>query len=140
MTQAASARGVAATVVHGVSRDTDACARTGYPMWTLGRFMRTGKDRVRLSRVQGDLRIDGVLVRPDDLVCCDGDGVVVVPADRADEVARIAAAIDETERLIVEAVARGATLADARAAHGYHALQAAPRAESHPAGQDGTTA
>ena len=87
--------------------------------------MRTGKDRVRLAFVQRPVTIDGIPVRPDDLVCCDADGVVVVPADRAAEVAEMAERIQETERAIVSAVTSGSSLAQARARFGYHALQTA---------------
>ena len=123
MTAVAAATGVAATVVHGACRDTATAARLGYPIWSTGRFMRTGKDRVRLAAVQQPLLIDGVTVAPGDLVCGDEDGVVVVPADRAAEVARVAAGVEAAETRIVAAVCGGARLADARAAHGYHALQ-----------------
>lgn len=51
------------------------------------------------------------------------DGTVVVPAARWDEVADIAHRIDRVEEAIVEAVRCGATLAEARARHGYHSLQ-----------------
>jgi regulator of RNase E activity RraA len=125
MTSVAAVTGVAATVVHGVCRDTATAAGTGYPMWSAGRFMRTGKDRVRLAAVQQPLVIDGVTIAPGDLVCGDEDGVVVVPAVRAAEVAGLAADIEAAEDRILTAVRAGARLADARKAHGYHALQTA---------------
>src|SRR3954470_18977784 len=98
------ATGIAATVVHGVCRDTATAARTGYPIWSAGRFMRTGKDRVRLAAVEQLLLIDGVTIAPGDLVCGDEDGVVVVPADRATEVAQLAADIEAAESQILAAV------------------------------------
>jgi regulator of RNase E activity RraA len=85
--------------------------------------MRTGKDRVRLKAVQVPATIDGVVIQPGDVVCCDEDGVVAVPADRAADVATVAERIEAVEARIVEAVRAGATLAEARAAQGYHALQ-----------------
>jgi regulator of RNase E activity RraA len=131
MTSVAAATGIAATVVHGACRDTATAARTGYPIWSAGRFMRTGKDRVRLAAVQQPLLIDGVTITPGDLVCGDEDGVLVVPADRAPEVAALAADIEAAEDRIVSAVRAGARLADARKAHGYHALQT-PTATTAP--------
>jgi regulator of RNase E activity RraA len=125
MTSVAAATGVAATVVNGACRDTGTAARLGYPLWSAARFMRTGKDRVRLASVQQPLVIDGVTITPGDLVCGDDDGVVVVPADRAPEVAALAADIEAAEERILTAVRAGARLADAREAHGYHALQTA---------------
>jgi regulator of RNase E activity RraA len=132
MTQVAYASGVAGTIVHGASRDTATSAMLGYPLWSVSRFMRTGKDRVRLASVQQPVIIDGVTITPGDLVRADDDGVVIVPAAHAAEVARLARGIETAEARILGAVQRGVRLADARAVHGYHALQtAADHNEEH---------
>ena len=136
MTSVAAATRIAATVVHGACRDTATAARDGYPIWSAGRFMRTGKDRVRLAAVQQPLLIDAVTITPGDLVCGDEDGVVVVPADRASEVAALALEIEAAEDRIVTAVRAGARLADARKAHGYHALQTPTTNSATTTGQE----
>jgi regulator of RNase E activity RraA len=127
MTQVASATGVAATVINGACRDTATSAETGYPIWSAGRFMRTGKDRVQLATVQVPVEIDSVTIDPGDLVCCDEDGVVVIPAANAQAVAALAREIEAVESRIVDAVRAGSSLAEARSLHGYHALQSAAR-------------
>jgi len=123
MTRTAAARGIAGTVIHGTCRDVPSILDVGYPMWSTARFMRTGKDRVQLAAVQVPLLADGVVIRPGDWVCADDDGVVIVPAERVDEVIEIAQRIEATEEAITAAVLAGSTLTKARAAHGYHALQ-----------------
>jgi regulator of RNase E activity RraA len=123
MTRVAAHRDVAATVINGVCRDTEVSSSAGYPIWSAGRFMRTGKDRVRLRSLREPVVIDGVTIRAGDVVCCDEDGVVVVPAEHVAEVGRIAEHIDQVEASIVEAVLGGSSLAEARAAQGYHVLQ-----------------
>jgi len=123
MTRLAESRGVAATVISGVCRDTAIATGIGYPIWSAGRFMRTGKDRVRLAAVQVDLEIDGVRIRPGDVLVGDEDGVVVVPAERSAEVLELARRIEVIEDAIVADVENGSSLKDARARHGYHALQ-----------------
>ncbi|MEH0553585.1 RraA family protein [Streptomyces sp. B21-101] len=123
MSQAAHARGIAGTVIHGTCRDVAVATDVGYPIWSVSRFMRTGKDRVRVAAVQTAVTVDGVLIRPGDILVADDDGAVAVPAARWDEVAEIARRIDRVEEAIVEAVRDGATLAEARARHGYHSLQ-----------------
>ncbi|MFI6377262.1 RraA family protein [Streptomyces sp. NPDC050546] len=123
MSQAAHARGIAGTVIHGTCRDVAIATDVDYPIWSVSRFMRTGKDRVRVSAVQTAVTVDGVLIRPGDILVADDDGAVAVPAARWDEVADIARRIDGVEEVIVEAVRDGATLAEARARHGYHSLQ-----------------
>ena len=85
--------------------------------------MRTGKDRVEVAAVEEPVDIAGVKVHPGDLIVGDDDGVVVIPRDVEDEVLRLAAAIDEREDEILEAVLGGATLGEARAQQGYHTLQ-----------------
>ncbi|HEX4253422.1 MAG TPA: RraA family protein [Pseudonocardia sp.] len=124
MSETAHARGIAGTVIHGTCRDVAVAAAAGYPIWSVARFMRTGKDRVRVASVQAPVTIDGVTIRPGDLLVADDDGAVAVPAARWDEVAEAARRIDRVEQAIVEAVRGGATLARARTLHGYHTLQA----------------
>ncbi|MDX3313904.1 RraA family protein [Streptomyces sp. NPDC054884] len=123
MSQTARARGIAGTVIHGTCRDVAVATDVGYPIWSVSRFMRTGKDRVRPAAVQTAVTVDGVLIRPGDILVADDDGAVAVPTARWDEVADIARRIDRVEDAIVEAVRGGATLAEARARHGYHSLQ-----------------
>lgn len=128
MTRVAAARGIAATVINGVCRDTGIILDSAYPVWSAGRFMRTGKDRVRLAAVGTDLLIHGVPVRPGDLLLGDDDGVVVVPAARRAEVLDLAGRIEAIEDAIVADVVSGAPLGEARARHGYHRLQTPPDA------------
>ena len=123
LTELAAAAGIAATVINGVCRDVDTITTMRYPIWSAGRFMRTGKDRVRLTATQQPITIGPVTIRPSDLVCGDEDGVVVVPAEHAHDVADIAERIEAAETAIVTAVKAGATLAEARTCHGYHSLQ-----------------
>ena len=123
MSRIARSRGIAGTVINGVCRDVATAYETGYPIWSAGQFMRTGKDRVRVAEVQGALTIDGVEIHPGDIVVADDDGAVVIPAGRGDEVVGIAERIDAVEEAIVDAVRAGATLAGARASLGYHSLQ-----------------
>jgi regulator of RNase E activity RraA len=123
MSETAHERGIAGTVINGTCRDTAVATRTGYPIWSVSRFMRTGKDRVRVVAVQRPLTIDHVVIAPGDVLVADDDGVVVVPAARWDEVVDVARRIDDIEEAIVADVRGGATLAEARAAHGYHSLQ-----------------
>jgi 4-hydroxy-4-methyl-2-oxoglutarate aldolase len=94
-----------------------------YPIFSRGRFMRTGKDRVEVSDVGRPVSVAGVQVRAGDLLIGDADGVVVVAQEIEDEVLRICNEISTREAGIVEDVLAGSSLADARARHGYHLLQ-----------------
>ncbi|MCU9953834.1 MULTISPECIES: RraA family protein [Burkholderia] len=123
MTQYAGLRGIAGTVIDGVCRDVNKALRDNYPLFTAGRFMRTGKDRVQVEAVNATVGIGTVRVAARDIVVADANGVVIVPRGRAREVAEVARQIEETESRIREQLALGKTLGEARAALGYHTLQ-----------------
>ncbi|PFH29665.1 RraA family protein [Burkholderia sp. JKS000303] len=123
MTQYAGLRGIAGTVIDGVCRDVNKALGDNYPLFTAGRFMRTGKDRVQVEAVNATVAIGTVRVAARDIVVADANGVVIVPRGRAREVAQAARQIEEVESRIREQIARGKTLGDARAALGYHTLQ-----------------
>ncbi|WP_367822128.1 RraA family protein [Streptomyces sp. LMG1-1-1.1] len=122
LSRVARHRGVAGTVIDGVCRDVGGSRAVGHPMWARGVFMRSGKNRVRMREVGGVVEVGGVRVAPGDLVCADESGVVVVPRDRAAEVARLVADIRDREERIVAAVLAGRSLAAARQDFGYHQL------------------
>ena len=83
-------KGVRGYVTNGGVRDTDELIAQGIPFWS---------PFISQSMVQGRLQFDvqdipvvvgGVVVHPRDVVVADGDGVIVVPADIAFEVAKYA--------------------------------------------------
>jgi regulator of RNase E activity RraA len=123
MTTLAGMKNLGGTVIDGVCRDVDRALTVGYPMFSRGRFMLTGKDRVACAEVGGTITIGGINVRKDDIIVADANGVVVVPKERAEEVAAIAREIEAREAEIIQDIQSGATLRDARARHGYHKLQ-----------------
>lgn len=123
LTAMAADRGVAGTVIDGVCRDVQRAIGVGYPIYSRGRFMRTGKDRVEVSDVGRPVSIGGVQVRAGDLLLGDADGVLAVPRDVEEQVLEIATAISEREDAIVTDVLSGTSLAEARRRHGYHHLQ-----------------
>ncbi|WP_175774301.1 RraA family protein [Burkholderia anthina] len=123
MTQYAGLRGIAGTVIDGVCRDVSKALGDHYPLFTAGRFMRTGKDRVQVEAVNATVAIGTVRVAARDIVVADANGVVIVPRGRARDVAQVARQIEAVESRIREQIAQGKTLGDARAALGYHTLQ-----------------
>ncbi|MCG7404596.1 MULTISPECIES: RraA family protein [Caballeronia] len=123
MTQYAGLRGIAGTVIAGVCRDVNKALGDNYPLFTAGRFMRTGKDRVQVESVNLPVGIGTARAASRDIVVADANGVVIVPRGRAREVAQIAREIEEVESHIRKQIAHGKSLGDARAALGYHTLQ-----------------
>jgi regulator of RNase E activity RraA len=123
MTQYALARGIAGTVIDGVCRDVNKALGEGYPLFSKGRFMRTGKDRVEVVAVNQPVSVGRARVCARDIVVADANGVVIVPRNRAQEVAETARRIEYVEAQIREQIATGKSLKEARAALGYHSLQ-----------------
>ncbi|CAJ0796955.1 RraA family protein [Ralstonia holmesii] len=123
MTQYAGLRGIAGTVIDGVCRDVSKALGDNYPLFTAGRFMRTGKDRVQVESVNTTVAIGTVRVASRDIVVADANGVVIVPRGRAREVAEVARKIEDVESRIREQIAQGKSLGEARSALGYHQLQ-----------------
>ncbi|RKS68265.1 regulator of RNase E activity RraA [Actinomadura pelletieri DSM 43383] len=123
LTAVAHAKGVAGTVIDGVCRDVHRALGLGYPIYSRGRFMRTGKDRVEVAEVGGPVPVGGVQICPGDLLVGDQDGAVAIPSTALADVVGLAVEIAEREERILAGALAGATIAEARAAHGYHELQ-----------------
>ena len=83
-------RGMVGLVTSGGLADTDEIIHQKIPTYfrRLARGIRPGRNE--LESVNRPVTVGGVLVRPGDVVMADGDGVVVVPRERAEEVATAA--------------------------------------------------
>jgi 4-hydroxy-4-methyl-2-oxoglutarate aldolase len=123
LTMVASRRGVGGTVINGVCRDVARALEVNYPIYSRGRFMRTGKDRVEVAAMNVPVSMGEVQVRPADIVVGDADGILVVPATAAEKVLETAQSIEEAEQAIEAEAAKGTRLDDARKKFRYHQLQ-----------------
>ena len=123
LTVTAMAKGISGTVIEGVCRYVPTILEEKYPIFSRGRFMMTGKDRVMVEATQAIVTIGRVQVKPGDILVGDDSGVVVVPQEMAEKVLEAVKEIEEAESFIVEAVRGGSTLREAREKFGYHTLQ-----------------
>jgi 4-hydroxy-4-methyl-2-oxoglutarate aldolase len=123
LTTVAHRTGVAGTVIDGVCRDIDRSLELGYPIFSRGHTMRTGKDRVAAEAYGEPVQLAGVRVEPHDWIVGDTDGVIVVPQSRLDEILDVAESIAMTEAQIQLAVAEGHSLLATRERLRYHQLQ-----------------
>lgn len=119
----ASKKGIEGTLIDGVCRDVPTIRQLGYPIFSKGRYMVTGKDRVEVDYVNKPISISGVQVKSGDLILGDDTGAVCVPQERAAEVLAVAKEIDVKESQIVKFISEGLPLKEARARTGYHHLQ-----------------
>lgn len=78
-------RGAAGALVNGAVRDADTLRELGLPIWT--RWIRVrGATKTHRGEANRPVVVGGAVIRPGDAVVMDGDGVVVVAAERIDEV------------------------------------------------------
>lgn len=123
LTEVAHRKKIAGTLIDGVCRDVRLCRTLGYPVFSRGHWMRTGKDRVQVEATQVPVTIGRVRVGPGDIVRGDADGCVVIPREHEDEILSIAEEIEKAEATIRDAIRSGTRLDEARKAFRYHQLQ-----------------
>ena len=82
MCRQAQALGVAAVVIDGAVRDSEAIRALGFPMYAAG-LNPNGPTKSVPGRVNHPISIGGVTVHPGDLVVGDADGVTVVEREKA---------------------------------------------------------
>jgi len=82
MSQQAVALGVAAVVIDGAVRDSEAIRELGFPMFAAG-LNPNGPTKSVAGRLNHPISVGGVTVRPGDLVVGDADGVTVIEREKA---------------------------------------------------------
>lgn len=86
-------RGAVGVLTDGYARDTDELILQKTPIACRERGRPIIPGRCSFTDVMEPVACGGVLVRPGDIVGVDGDGAIVVPAEVAEDVIRIASAI-----------------------------------------------
>ena len=105
-------RAVAGLVTDGAVRNGAGVLEAGLAVWANGIADRLfGADLVLVGR-QEAVACGGVAVMPDDIVVADGDGVVVVPAALAEDIARQRPGHGHLDAWILSDVGRGIPLPD----------------------------
>ena len=82
----AKSRGAVAFVVDGAVRDADSYETKQFPCWSRGINLR-GPYKDGPGSINVPVVVGGMRVNPGDIILCDGDGVVAIPAEKAAEVA-----------------------------------------------------
>jgi 4-hydroxy-4-methyl-2-oxoglutarate aldolase len=126
----AERQGLAGVVVEGCIRDADDLAARRYPVWSTA-ISPAHPDKRGAGAVNVPIRCGGVLVRPGDVICADGDGVLVLPR------AHLAAAVAKGEARMAHedtaaaAIAAGQRLFDLHDLGRAFAASGVPERDAH---------
>ncbi len=108
-TLSAMERGLSGVVIDGAARDVDDIRRLGFSVFSRAVVPNAGEPK-GFGEINAEIRCGGQVVRPGDWVAGDESGVVVIPRERAFEVARRAMEVKRTEERVREEILRGSTL------------------------------
>ncbi len=120
LTYVAEIKNIAGAVVNGAVRDLQRIRELKFPLFCHSIYMRTGRNRVYKSGEQCPLEINGVCIRPDDIIFADDNGVLVIPRHLLDAIIEKAHNIRLTEQHIIQSVQAGSSLEEARKTYQYN--------------------
>ena len=100
------ARGAAGIVIDGLIRDSDTIGQHSLPVYARGVSHR-GPYKDGPGELHVPVSIDGMVVRPGDIVIGDGDGLLAVPPAEAEDIAGRVEAIERVEADALRAIAEG---------------------------------
>ena len=102
-------RGIEGVVVDGAVRDLQEIRPMDYPLFSSDVVPNAG-DPKGMGEINSEIVCGGQTVRPGDYIVGDDSGVVVIPKERAYEIARRAKEVEKTEDRLFEEIRRGKTL------------------------------
>ena len=104
-------RGIIGVVIDGAVRDVDDIRAMKFPLFATAIVPNAGEPK-GMGEINAEIQCCGQFVRPGDWIVGDESGVVVIPAERAYEIARRALEVRKNEERIREEIQRGSTLAE----------------------------
>ena len=110
--------GAAGAVVDGYSRDTFGILQLGFPTFSSGRYAQDQGPRGKVLDFRTPIEIEGVRIRPGDIVFGDIDGVLVVPHEAEEEAFTKAIEKARGEKLVQKAIEDGMSACEAFATFG----------------------
>lgn len=108
MANACLARGIAGVIIDGTCRDREDIKALKFPVYSRGTCP-AGTVKKSRARINIPVTVGGVCVCPGDIIFADGDGIVVVPQDEADEVFTRALKKYDKEQMILQELKAGRT-------------------------------
>jgi regulator of RNase E activity RraA len=118
LTTAAQARGAAGCVTDGLVRDVRLIREMRFPVFSGGIGPLDSKGRGVVMAIDVPVECGGIAIRPGDWVFGDVDGVVIIPAELAEQAITLALEKVLAENTVREELAAGEKLAVVFARHG----------------------
>ncbi len=112
---AAKVKGVAGLLVDGGVRDREEMIEHGFPVFARHVVPTTGRTRIRVTDIGGDVVISGQRVATGDIIVADGTGIVCIPAAQANQVLKIALALQADDEQAMREITDGLTFSEAMA-------------------------
>ncbi len=105
--------GAAGAVLHGFSRDTNEILNMNFPTFSLGGYAQDQGPRGKVVDYGVPIELDGIKVRPGDIIFGDLDGVLIVPREVEEEAFSGAIEKARGEQLVKEALEQGMSTVEA---------------------------
>jgi len=100
-------KGVVGAVVDGAVRDIAQVIELKFPMWARGRVATSIRGRMKITEIQTVVKCGGQIVRPNDIVFGDQNGVVVIPPEHAEKIIKKAKELAKADSWWFEQVKKG---------------------------------
>jgi len=102
-------RGISGVILDGAARDIDDIMKMDFPVFSRSMAPNAGEPK-GFGELQVEIECGGILVSPGDWIIADDSGIMVIPKERAVEIANRALDVKERENRIREEIQRGSTL------------------------------
>jgi 3-hexulose-6-phosphate synthase/6-phospho-3-hexuloisomerase len=102
-------KGIAGVVIDGAVRDVDDIRKLEFPLFAKAVVPNAGEPK-GFGEINAEIKCAGQVVRQGDYIVGDDNGVVVVPKERAYELARRAVEVKKNENRIRDEIIKGSTL------------------------------
>lgn len=115
MMQIVQRAGAGGVVINGHCRDCDEIAALRMPVFSMGPAARMRYNIFWYTEYNVNLNVAGAQIHPGDYLLGDGDGVLVIPADRLLDIKKQAELVIEVETELDIAIAAGISVAELKA-------------------------
>lgn len=96
--------GIQATIINGVTRDGNEVSRLNYPVFSKGYCCKDVRGVATIESFNQEIEIDGVSIKPGDLIFGDLNGIIVIPKGIEKEIIQRAIENIKTEKNVLDKI------------------------------------